>query len=119
MEDYREQPWQQELRANVNRGVEFLDDESPGWFKLIEAQTLVMDSMYSCVCGSVFRSIAHDLAIDTGFEYFTQHYTLQPIEYGFDCPSDDSDEQSREYGYLAELWIEAANKKLANEGLVF
>jgi len=45
-----------QLQRKVKKGIIWLNEVKPGWYKEIDVETLRMDNRYSCVCGQLFTN---------------------------------------------------------------
>lgn len=84
----------------VNRGVEFLNKNSPGWRSKINADTLYISSHNSCILGQLFGD--YGKGIDAlNLECFDQR-----VEYGFTHPWDNT----VQFPELDDAWKAELNK---------
>lgn len=78
------------FKNEIKRGMQFLDEVSPGWVEKINPATLRLESAVSCVCGQVFenhysegvRRLQEKLGTDNGWSYDGVH-ELGASDYGF------------------------------------
>lgn len=125
--EYLSNPIEDALMAAVDKGCDLLDNVKPDWYKYIDPQYLNVADSEHCVLGQVF----HNLFIERGkpncspFHMAISMFNIeQPDEFGFDAievVNDkivDDESFAVQYSVLAEMWIEKAEKRLAEDGLM-
>ena len=89
-----------QLRDYVERGVELLDEQAPGWEHKINLSTLVLWHGCHCICGQIYGSYVQALdELEIG-----PHAPASGYHYGFHLPP--STEEEYTWSELQELWIE-------------
>ncbi len=58
----------------VAEGIEFLNDEVPDWWTLIDLDTLDLSSADVCVLGQVFAARADETGLASGYHYVLNQY---------------------------------------------
>jgi hypothetical protein len=92
----------QELRADVVRGMDFLDRNESGWYRRIDLVSLDMNSTEECVLGQLFdNAIDWGVDNDKSLQWMTQH--------GFWA---DTEHHERLYADLTDLWRAAVEERL-------
>ena len=82
-----------EIDERIRQGVEFLDQDSPGWEEVISLVGLHLSSCYNCILGQVYGYYAEGVRRLDALE-------LDPVECGFDCGITED----TSYRELQQVW---------------
>jgi hypothetical protein len=95
------------MNENINKGVEYLDANFPGWYSRIDLSMLNMGSCYTCVLGQAARGPWEDGMPPEvkGAEFFSHEWDRA---HGF-TPDGDLLE-NRAWDALGAAWVETINK---------
>lgn len=99
------------LRRRVQKGVSFLNEKRPGWFKKIAPSKLDLASCDLCVLGQLYAGGGVD-GYTRGLEVLNGAVAKDPRKFGFDFTYGTDD-----YPILTAMWQEeiAAQRRIASE----
>lgn len=106
----------------VKHGIDWLDENHPGWVNKIDLNTLYMSDCGNCVIGQAvgeYRT-SIDKASGTSYAGFgtNKEATIWAVEHGFESPRvsyyEERSEAPGAYGFdeLDALWAEEVTKRL-------
>lgn len=92
----------------VANGAQMLDEHVPGWYKLINLDTLSLESCERCICGQLGRELGWGLF--PGQAGFWESY-------GFDALDGTEEQMERGYAELDDEWFKAIVARRAADNL--
>ena len=116
-----------DIQERVQRGIEWLDANVPGWVSRVEVKQFDITSACSCVLGQVFQESAVDVGYPKGFGGYwyvidsgmdgvipvMRPVALEPWRYGFDSLSMIEGENA-DFKLLQEEWEKQIQKRKEN-----
>lgn len=120
-----------DMAMACTRGAQFLDQHRPGWYELINLNTLSLESPCRCILGQLHpesnrlssgisgyyvgleklvRPNADAMAAELGDVPLSEHYGFKIREMDYACDQSTESfiaEMTWRYGYLTQLWRDA------------
>lgn len=116
----------EEDRMAVKQGIDWLDENYPGWERRIDTSQLKMENCERCVIGQAVNDMSYWSTIEYASGSFGDYSIQWAIDHGFDVDLDDIPEDERmdasgiNYGPEAQkryialevLWTEEVRNRL-------